>query len=109
MGEITILLSKLRSGNAAAHSELFARVYDELTRLARVRLSGAQTGQLDAPSFVHEAYLRLSEQEIVSLHDRRDFFAYSAAVMRNVLVDLARRHNAQKRGSGMTHLTLSNA
>jgi RNA polymerase sigma factor (TIGR02999 family) len=57
---------------------------------------------------VHEAYLKLSEQEIPSLRDRREFFAYSAAVMRNVVVDIARRHNAQKRGSGLTHLTLSN-
>jgi RNA polymerase sigma factor (TIGR02999 family) len=52
--------------------------------------------------------LKLSEQEMPTLRDRREFFAYSAAVMRNVVVDLARRHNAQKRGSGMTHLTLSN-
>jgi RNA polymerase sigma factor (TIGR02999 family) len=52
--------------------------------------------------------LKLSEQEIPSLRDRREFFAYSAAVMRNVVVDIARRHNAQKRGSGMSHLTLSN-
>jgi len=57
---------------------------------------------------VHEAYLKLSEQAIPSLRDRREFFAYSAAVMRGVIVDIARRHNAQKRGSGNSHLTLSN-
>lgn len=108
MGNITILLGEMRVGNSRARSELFTQVYDELTRLARIRLPGGQQAHLDAPSLVHEAYLKLSEQEIPSLRDRREFFAYSAAVMRNVVVDIARRHNAQKRGSGLSHLTLSN-
>jgi RNA polymerase sigma factor (TIGR02999 family) len=108
MENITILLGEMRLGNPQARSELFTRVYDELTRLARMRLPGGAQAHLDAPSLVHEAYLKLSEQEMPTLRDRREFFAYSAAVMRNVVVDLARRHNAQKRGSGMTHLTLSN-
>jgi RNA polymerase sigma factor (TIGR02999 family) len=108
MENITILLGEMRLGNSQARSELFTRVYEELTRLARARLPGGQHAHLDAPSLVHEAYLKLSEQEMPTLRDRREFFAYSAAVMRNVVVDLARRHNAQKRGSGMAHLTLSN-
>ena len=108
MGNITVLLGEMRTGNPQARSELFTQVYDELTRLARLRLPGGQQAHLDAPSLVHEAYLRLSEQEMPSLRDRREFFAYSATVMRNVVVDIARRRNAQKRGSGMAHLTLSN-
>jgi len=107
MGNITILLGELRTGNVQARSELFTQVYDELTRLARIRLPGGPQAHLDAPSLVHEAYLRLSEQELPSLQDRREFFAYSATVMRSVIVDFARRHNAQKRGSGESHLTLS--
>ncbi len=107
MGNITILLGEIRSGNDQARSDLFAQVYGELTRLARIRLAGGESGMLDAPSLVHEAYLKLSEQEIPTLKDRRDFFAYSAAVMRNVVIDLVRRQNAEKRGSGRTHLTLS--
>jgi RNA polymerase sigma factor (TIGR02999 family) len=109
MGNITILLSELRAGDSGAYSQLFTQVYDELTRIAKIRLAGSQPGHLDAPSLVHEAYLRLSEQEIPTLHDRRDFFAYSATVMRNVIVDIVRQHHAQKRGSGVTHLTMSNA
>lgn len=108
MGNITILLGDIRAGDPRARSELFTQVYDELTRLARMRLPGVQQGHLDAPSLVHEAYLRLSEQEVSSLRDRREFFAYSAAVMRNVVIDMVRRNKAQKRGSGMDHLTLSN-
>jgi RNA polymerase sigma factor (TIGR02999 family) len=109
MGNITILLGELRTGNAQARSELFTQVYDELTRLARIRLPGGPQAHLDAPSLVHEAYLKLSEQELPSLRDRREFFAYSAAVMRSVIVDIVRRLQAQKRGSGANHLTLSNA
>jgi RNA polymerase sigma factor (TIGR02999 family) len=108
MGNITILLGEMRTGNARARAELFTQVYEELTRLARSRLPGGPQAHLDAPSLVHEAYLKFSDQEIPSLRDRREFFAYSATVMRNVVVDMARRHNAQKRGSGMGHLTLSN-
>jgi RNA polymerase sigma factor (TIGR02999 family) len=108
MGNITVLLGEMRIGNARARSELFTQVYDELMRLARSRLRGGQQAHLDAPSLVHEAYLKFSEREIPSLRDRREFFAYSAAVMRNVVVDIDRRHKAQKRGAGMSHLTLSN-
>jgi RNA polymerase sigma factor (TIGR02999 family) len=108
MGNITILLGEMRTGSSHARSELFTQVYDELQRLARSRLPRGPQVHLDAPSLVHEAYLKLTEQEISSLRDRREFFAYSAAVMRNVVIDIARRHNAQKRGSGMDHLTLSN-
>jgi RNA polymerase sigma factor (TIGR02999 family) len=108
MGNITILLGELRTGNTQARSELFAQVYDELTRLARIRLPGGPQAHLDAPSLVHEVYLKLSAQELPSLRDRREFFAYSATVMRSVIVDIVRRHQAQKRGSGASHLTLSN-
>jgi len=108
MGNITILLRDMRTGDSLARSALFTQVYEELTRLARIRLHGGHQAHLDPPTLVHEAYLKLSEQEIPSLRDRREFFAYSATVMHNIIVDMARRHSAQKRGSGMSHLTLSN-
>jgi RNA polymerase sigma factor (TIGR02999 family) len=108
MENITILLGEMRIGNARARSELFTQVYEELTRLARLRLLGGPQAHLDAPSLVHEAYLKLCEQEIPSLRDRREFFAYSAAVMRNIVIDIVRQHNSQKRGSGVSHVTLSN-
>jgi RNA polymerase sigma factor (TIGR02999 family) len=109
MGNITILLGEMRSGNATARSDLYTLVYSELTRIAKSRIARGDQKNLDAPSLVHEAYLRLSDQEIPSLHDRRDFFAYSATVMRNVIIDTLRHDNAQKRGSGVTALTLSSA
>jgi len=109
MGNITVLLSEIRAGSAAARSELFSQVYGELTRIARIRLSGSGSATLDAPSLVHEAYLSLAQRELPSLQDRNAFFAYAAAVMRNVIIDEFRRLNADKRGAGVTHFTLSNA
>jgi RNA polymerase sigma factor (TIGR02999 family) len=109
MESITRLLGQVRAGDADAHSALFTQVYAELMRIAQSRLGTREMHFLDAPSLVHEAYLRLSEQKLVSLQDRRDFFAYAAAVMRNVVIDLVRQKRAQKRGAGATEVTLSGA
>ena len=106
---ITILLNEMRVGSEDASARLFTRVYDELTRIARNHVRDGMRTNLDAPSLVHEAYLRLSGQDVPALRDRREFFAYSAAIMRNVMIDTCRRNNAQKRGAGVTQLTLSNA
>lgn len=107
MESITLLLGQVREGNAEARSNLFTQVYSELTRLAHVKLAVSQQRHLDAPSLVHEAYLRLSEQQLVSLQDRQHFFAYAATVMRNVIIDVVRHQRAQKRGAGAVEVTLS--
>jgi RNA polymerase sigma factor (TIGR02999 family) len=109
MENITRLLGLVRAGDTDARSALFGQVYAQLMRIAQARLAGNQVRFLDAPSLVHEAYLRLSEQKLISLQDRRDFFAYAAAVMRNVVVDYVRHQRAQKRGAGATEVTLSGA
>jgi RNA polymerase sigma factor (TIGR02999 family) len=109
MENITVLFNEMRAGNEDARAQLFTRVYTELTRIAKNRVIEGRHSSLDPPSLVHEAYLRLSGQVMPSLRDRSEFFAYSAAIMRNVMIDTCRRHNAQKRGAGMTQLTLSNA
>jgi RNA polymerase sigma factor (TIGR02999 family) len=109
MQSITLLLGQVRAGDTAAHSALFTQVYAELMRLARSRLAANAARHLDAPSLVHEAYLRLSEQKLISLQDRREFFAYAATVMRNVVIDYVRQQNSQKRGAGATEVTLSGA
>jgi len=109
MGSVTRLLGQVRAGDADAHSALFAQVYAELMRIAHARLADNPVRSLDAPSLVHEAYLRLSEQKLLTLQDRRDFFAYAATVMRNVVIDLVRHQRAQKRGAGAAEVTLSAA
>ncbi|HEY0336602.1 MAG TPA: ECF-type sigma factor [Burkholderiales bacterium] len=109
MESITRLLGRLRDGDTDARSVLFAQVYAELMRIAQGRLAGNEVRFLDPPSLVHEAYLRLSEQKLISLQDRRDFFAYAATVMRNVVIDCVRQQRSQKRGGGATEVTLSGA
>lgn len=108
MGEITRLLEESRAGSADARDALFRQVYDELKTLAAARL--ARTGgvtQLDAPSLVHEAYLRLAHRDDLPGRDRRAFFAYAAGVMRSVVVDTLRGRGARKRGGDAVRVTLA--
>ena len=108
MGDITRLLDQARGGDAAARDALFARVYEELNLLARQKLSrGSTLTQIDAPSLVHEAYLRLNNQAELPSDNRRMFFAYASSVMRSVIVDYVRARNAGKRGSGERPVTLT--
>lgn len=108
MGEITLLLDRARGGNTEARDALFARIYAELQKLARQRLAQESTlTELDAPSLVHELYLRLDRQAQLPGRNRRMFFAYAATVMRSVIVDYVRERRAQKRGSDEKPVTLA--
>lgn len=97
--EITRLLSAARGGDREASDALFAGVYQELHRLAHVQLAarGRPGDTLDTTALVHEAYLRLVQPAGLSADDRAHFFNLAARVMRNVVVDYARRRNAAKR------------
>lgn len=107
MGDITRLLDQVRLGQAGAHNELFARVYAELGRLARAKLARESTfTDLDNVALVHETYLRLTRGEALQPGDRRTFYAYSAAIMRSIIVDEARRRGAEKRGGDQVQVTL---
>ena len=107
VGEITASRFAEIAGNAALPNDLDARVYAELMRLARSQLQRAGTMSLDAPSLVHEAYLRFQGQGAIASAQRNIFFAYSAQVMRTVIVDYVRERRAQKRGGGEPMLTLT--
>jgi RNA polymerase sigma factor (TIGR02999 family) len=97
--EITRLLSAARGGDPAASDVLFARVYQELHRLAHAQLGlrGRLGETLDTTALVHETYLRLAQPEGVSAADRAHFFNLAARVMRHVVVDYARQQHAAKR------------
>ena len=107
MAEITILLERARSGDTAAWNKVIELLYDDLKRLARVRADSAN-GTLNATGLVNECYMRLaqagSQNEIV---DRGHFLALAARVMRQVLVDHARKRVADKRGGHDERTTLS--
>ncbi len=107
VGEVTLLLRALRDGRAGAFEELVPLVYDELRKLAHGHLRRHRRGlTLDTTALVHEAYLKLSVQAGLDLHDRGHFLAVSARAMRQVVVDFARARLAEKRGGAATPVTL---
>jgi RNA polymerase sigma factor (TIGR02999 family) len=111
MSEVTRILSAIEQGNPHAAGQLLPLVYDELRRLAAQKLAREKPGQtLQATALVHEAYIRLVtplSQEGVHWKSRGHFFAAAAEAMRRILVDNARRHHAQKRGSGYERIDLA--
>jgi RNA polymerase sigma factor (TIGR02999 family) len=98
--EITGLLREIESGDARAIDRLMPIVYAELRALAHAQLRRAPDQTLNTTGLVHEAYLKLIDQNQVGSAGRRQFFQYAATTMRNILVDNARRRLADKRGGG---------
>ena len=107
MADVTALLSAWRNGNRAALDTLVPLVYDELHRMAHHRLRAERIDHpLQTTALVHEAYLRLVDVTRLSVDSRTHFFALAARLMRQVLVDHARRERADKRGGGVPLLGL---
>lgn len=99
--EVTRLLVEWRGGNRAALDALLPVVYDELRRLAEGYIARERTGHtLQPTALVHEAYVRLIAQDIPDFQNRAHFFGVAAHLMRQVLVDSARKFRAGKRGGG---------
>ena len=106
---ITELLVRWQKGDAAALNALIPLVYSELHRLARNHLNRERQGHtLQSTALVNEVYLRLLEQGL-EVRSRTHFFAVSSHLMRQILVDYARRHRAAKRGEGFERVTLGEA
>jgi len=107
--EITQLLVASRAGDAEALNRLLPLVYDELRRLAGHYLRRERSDHtLQPTALVHEAYLRLIDQN-VSWQNRAHFFGVAAQMMRRILVDYARGRLAAKRGSGAVKVSLDDA
>lgn len=101
MSDVTRILEKIVSGDPSAAEKLLPLVYDELRKLAAVRLSQERPGQtLQATALVHEAYLRLvgSSGREVSWNNRGHFFGAAAEAMRRILLNRARDKGRLKRG-----------
>ncbi|SMO37483.1 sigma-70 family RNA polymerase sigma factor [Fodinibius sediminis] len=102
---ITQLLLSASSGDKQAIDALYPRVYDELRTIAKWHLRrerGDHTIQKTA--LVHEVYLKLIDQTQISWQNRAHFFGIAARAMRQILVDYARKRNAQKRGGDKKHI-----
>lgn len=105
---VTKLLVEWRRGDEAALARLIPIVYEELRRVASARLRGEGTDHtLQTTALVHEAYVRLVGLDRMALRNRSHFFAMAARLMREILVDHARRRNALKRGGGITVVGLA--
>jgi RNA polymerase sigma factor (TIGR02999 family) len=111
MSEVTRILSAIEQGDPHAAEQLLPLVYDELRKLAAQKLAQEKPGQtLQATALVHEAYLRLVDTEKAQAwNSRGHFFAAAAEAMRRILVDQARRKQADKRGGRRRRVALDDA
>ena len=101
-GNVTNLLLDWREGDKSALDRLTPIIYDDLLRLAKARLRAeARQCTIQPTALVHESYLRLADQTRLECESRAHFYSIAANVMRRVLIDYARKRNAQKRGAGI--------
>src|SRR5450432_3156075 len=107
---VTQLLTLWGRGDAVARDALIPLVYDELHRLAKHFLSRERPGHtLQSTALVHEAYVRLMDQNRCDWQSRTHFFGVAATIIRNILVDHARARAAAKRGGPLPALSLDEA
>jgi RNA polymerase sigma factor (sigma-70 family) len=104
---VTQLLAKWRGGNEAALGELTACIYQELRALAQRHLRRERANHtIQRTALVHEAFVRLINQQSVDWQSRAHFFALASNLMRRILVDHARARLAEKRGGGVAVVSL---
>jgi len=107
MSDVTEILAAARAGDSAAAERLFERVYAELRQIAAQKMAREAAGHtLQPTALVHEAWLRLGADAPPQWQNRAHFFAAAAEAMRRILVDRARRKQAQRRGEGAEHVGL---
>jgi len=108
VSDVTRILQSIDTGDSKAAEVLLPLVYDELRRLAAAKMAKEAPGQtLQATALVHEAWLKLADQNRQNYNDRQHFFRAAAEAMRRILTDNARRKRRLKRGDGKPLLPLS--
>lgn len=108
--EVTTLLIDWNNGRAEALEQLMPLVYNELRQIAKRYLRKERADHtLQTTALVHEAYIRLIDQNHANWQNRAQFFGVAAQMMRRILVDHARGHHADKRGGGAAKLSLDEA
>ena len=109
-GRVTQLLLQWSEGDSTARDQLMPLVYNELRKLAGSHLRrGRPNMSLQPTALVNDAYLRLVAQTNVNWESRAQFFGLASTLMRNILVDHARRQDAAKRGGQNWRVSLSQA
>jgi RNA polymerase sigma-70 factor (ECF subfamily) len=108
--EITKLLKDWSGGDSTALDRLIPLVHDELHQLAHQHMRRERAGHvLQTSALINEAYLRFADQSEVTFENRAHFFGIAARLMRQILVDEARRRNSAKRGGGAIQVSLAEA
>ena len=108
MQNLSTLLTSSTTGTQGATNRLFELLYGELRSMASLELHlNDHKGMLGTTTLVHEAYLRFLKNGEINPEDRGHFLAYASHVMRSIVVDMARWHMANKRGSGQANLKLN--
>jgi RNA polymerase sigma factor (TIGR02999 family) len=101
LGEITLLLHKVGTGDAKAADQILPLVYEELRKLAAAKMARETPGQtLQPTALVHEVWLRLGADDQPSWQNRAHFFSAAAEAMRRILIENARRRKALRHGGG---------
>jgi len=104
--ELTELINRGRAGDRAANEAAVRQLYDELKKIAAAELRRQQPATLNTTAVVHEAWEKLARYDGGPLADRRHFYALAARAMRQVVIDHARAHCAQKRGGEAARVDL---
>jgi len=105
--DVTRLLAELSQGNQSVVNEIFPLIYDELKKIAGNYLRNERGNHtLQPTALVHEAYMKLVDHTRMNWQNRAHFVGMSATIMRQILIDHARRHRAGKRGGEQENLQL---
>ncbi len=105
--EITQILQEWNDGSEEAGERLFPFVYNELKKQARFLMAGERADHtLQPTALVHEAFLKLSNLKEIKWNDRKHFYRFVSHLMRQILVDHARKHAAEKRGNNTIHFSV---
>lgn len=107
MSDLTLIFQRIEANEPGAVDELLPMVYEELRRLAAHKMAQERPGQtLQATALVHEAWLRLGGEAQPAWKNRAHFFSAAAEAMRRILIDQARRKNAQRHGGGCERVSI---
>lgn len=105
--DVTELLIQLSEGNENAVNEVFPLIYDELKKIANNYLRNERGNHtLQPTALVHEAYMKLVDHTRMNWQNRAHFVGMAATMMRQILIDHARKHRASKRGGEAENLSL---
>ena len=107
MTDLTQILQAVERGEENSSERLLPLVYDELRRLAAIKMSReAQNQTLQPTALVHEAWLRLTTDEEIGWQNRGHFFGAAAEAMRRILIERARRRSSLKHGGGQVRIDI---